>query len=180
MSRARAEQLAQGPDPRPPGYVAALLAFASAGVSAYWALGGTGLLDTVGGAIEDLARERSAAGLALAGGAALLKALAGALAVALVRTRRTPRARRPLLVVNALAAALLVLWGGANVAVGALVLTGVLDGAAPVDERALRWHVFFWDLWFVAWGLLLAVAVARARRAGRTRRPGGLRSGRSS
>ncbi|MEA2497122.1 MAG: hypothetical protein QOJ29_5033, partial [Thermoleophilaceae bacterium] len=35
---------------------AAALAFASAAVSLYWTLGGTALLDTVGGAVEDLAR----------------------------------------------------------------------------------------------------------------------------
>ena len=42
-----------------PAWVADGLAFASAGVSAYWTMGGTLLLDTVGGAIENLARERS-------------------------------------------------------------------------------------------------------------------------
>jgi hypothetical protein len=39
---------------------AALLAFASAAVSGFWLVGGTALLDTVGGQIDDLARERSA------------------------------------------------------------------------------------------------------------------------
>ena len=42
-----------------PAWIAAGLAFASAGVSAYWTLGGTALLDTVGGAIEGLARRSS-------------------------------------------------------------------------------------------------------------------------
>jgi hypothetical protein len=36
-----------------------MLAFGSAAVSLYWTLGGTALLDTVGGTFEDLARERS-------------------------------------------------------------------------------------------------------------------------
>ena len=42
-------------------YLAAGLAVASAAFSLYWALGGTALLDTVGGEIEELARERAPA-----------------------------------------------------------------------------------------------------------------------
>jgi hypothetical protein len=38
------------------------------------------------------------------------------------------------------------------------VLTGVLDSGGPVDRRALSWHVLLWDLWFLLWGLALAVA----------------------
>lgn len=55
------------------------------------------------------------------------------------------------------------LWGGANVVIGGLVLGGAIVPSTPVDEHALRWHVFVWDLWFLVWGALLAVAVARAR-----------------
>ena len=46
---------------------AAVLAFASAAVTLYWTLGGTLLLDTVGGAFEELVRRRSPGALALAG-----------------------------------------------------------------------------------------------------------------
>ena len=44
-------------------YVAACLATMSAAVSAYWAVGGTALLDTVGGGFERMARRRDAAAL---------------------------------------------------------------------------------------------------------------------
>jgi len=54
--------------------------------------------------------------------------------------------------------------GGANVVVGALVLGGAITSSADVDRHALRWHVFVWDMWFLVWGLALAVAVAAARR----------------
>jgi len=40
--------------------IAAILGLASAALSAYWALGGTALLDTIGGEIERWGRERSA------------------------------------------------------------------------------------------------------------------------
>jgi hypothetical protein len=154
-------------DPAPLGYGAALLAFASAGVSLFWALGGTLLLDTVGGAIEELARERSPEAIAVGIAAALLKAGVGVLAIALVNGRGGPLTRRWLVTVNAIASAVLVAWGGINVAVGALVLSGIVSPSGPVDERALRWHVFLWDLWFLVWGVLLALAVARQRRRAR-------------
>lgn len=46
-------------------YAAAVLAFASAALSLFWTVGGSWLLDTVGGSVETLARTRSAAALAL-------------------------------------------------------------------------------------------------------------------
>ena len=29
-----------------------------------------------------------------------------------------------------------------------------------VDRTALRWHAGVWDLWFLVWGILLALATA--------------------
>lgn len=140
-------------------YSAAGLAFASAAVSMYWTLGGTVLLDTVGGTIEELARERSLPALAGSTTAALLKLALGALALALVRN--PPRRHgRQLLLAGSVASAALILWGGANVLVGGLVLGDVIVPSTAVDERSLRWHVFVWDLWFVVWGVSLAIAVA--------------------
>jgi Protein of unknown function (DUF3995) len=140
-----------------PALVAASLAFASAAVSLYWLLGGTGLLDTVGGEIEELARERSAAALAGLGATVLAKAAAGALALALLRPRRR------LAGAAGVGGVLLALYGGVLVLVGALVLAGAIAPSEPVDRHALRWHVFVWDLWFVVWGVALAVAAQRAR-----------------
>jgi hypothetical protein len=65
--------------------VAAGLAFASAAVSLYWTAGGTALLDTVGGAVEELARERTPAALAVGAATVALKVLAGLVALALLR-----------------------------------------------------------------------------------------------
>jgi hypothetical protein len=135
---------------------AAALAFASAAVSLYWTLGGTGLLDTVGGEIERLARERSAAAIAVAGATAVAKLLAGALALALLRSDR-----RPLFRAAIGGGALLALYGGVLVVAGALVLAGAIDSSEPVDEYALRWHVFLWDMWFLVWGAALALAGRR-------------------
>jgi hypothetical protein len=89
------------------------------------------------------------------------KLVAAALAVALLR-----RPRRWVRVLARLAGAVLTLWGGANVLLGALVLTGALDVGPVADERALRWHVLVWDLWFLLWGLALLAAARRGQRGG--------------
>ena len=41
---------------------------------------------------------------------------------------------------------------------------GVIHPSGSVDRTALRWHVGLWDLWFLVWGILLALAVAGCRR----------------
>jgi hypothetical protein len=117
------------------------------------------MLDTVGGEIEDLARERTAGAVAVISATVVLKVLAGLLAVALVR-----RPRRPLVVLAAIAGLGLALYGGVLVVAGALVLAGIIEPSGDVDEYALRWHVFLWDAWFVVWGVALAVAARRAAR----------------
>jgi hypothetical protein len=66
-------------------YAAAVLAFAYAAVSPYWAAGGTALLSTVGGNIEDIGRNRGVPAVALGLGAAALKLGGAILALALVR-----------------------------------------------------------------------------------------------
>lgn len=141
-----------------PAYAAAALAFAYAAVSFYWGLGGTALLDTVGGEIERLTRSGGAAAFALAWGAGVVKVLGGVLALALVRPwgRRVPR--QLLLVLAWAGAAVLILYGGTLVVAAALVEADVLDAPASADHRALRWHLWLWDMWFLVWGVLLALA----------------------
>ena len=145
-------------------WTAALLGLASAAVSAYWTAGGTALLDTVGGSIEALAEDRSAPALLLGAGVVVAKLVGVVLALALLRR---PRGWVRLLAL--LAGVVLTLWGAANVLLGGAVLTGLLDLGPVADERALRWHVLFWDAWFLIWGiaLLCAVAAARPRRGQR-------------
>ena len=153
-------------------YAAAVLAFGYAAVSIYWAAGGQGLLNTVGGTVEQVSRHGGAAAAALSGTAALAKVAAGLLALALVRPwgRRLPR--RGLFGVAAVVGLLLVLYGGALEAIAALVLSGVID-AGGVDRVAVRWHVAVWDLWFLVWGTLTCVAVVSLR--GQRQPPSGAR-----
>ena len=145
-------------------FAAAVLAFASAAVTLFWLLGGTLGLDTVGGEIEELVRDRSAGALALGAAALAAKLAAGWVALALMR-----HPGRRVIVLGLLGGGFLALYGGVLVIAGGLVLAGVIDPSGPRDEHALRWHVFFWDLWFLIWGLTLALAAraaAGARRRG--------------
>jgi hypothetical protein len=140
-------------------YIAAGLALASAATTAYWLVGGTALLDTLGGSVERLARDRSSAAMALAAAVVMIKTAAGVLALLLLSP--APRGWRMIVGLDIFAAAVLWLWGAANVLVGALVLSGAIERAG-VDRHALRWHVFLWDAWFLVWGIALALAVVGA------------------
>jgi Protein of unknown function (DUF3995) len=140
-------------------YIAAGLAFASAATTAYWLFGGAALLDTLGGSVEHLARDRSTAAVALAATVVVIKSGAGVLALLLLSPAQ--RGWRMILALDILAAAALCLWGGANVLLGALVLRCAIE-RADIDRHALRWHVFLWDGWFLVWGIALALAAIGA------------------
>ncbi len=150
------------PGRRAPGaaaaYAAAVVAFGYALMSLYWALGGHALISTIGGYVERFARQGGALPVLVALAVTLAKLAGGLLALALARPWGRVVPRRWLLAVSAVASGLLVVYGGLNVLLGALVLTGVIHPAGGVDRTALRWHVGVWDLWFLVWGILLALA----------------------
>ena len=153
MSRVRAASAAA--------YGSAVLALLYALVSAYWTAGGTRLLSTVGGQVEDLARRGGSAAVLVGVCTVALKLAGGVLGLALVRPwgRRLPQ--RPLRLLALAAGGLLTLYGGLNVVLGGLGLLGVFG--TPADPSALRWHVGVWDLWFLLWGLLLLAAALPRR-----------------
>jgi Protein of unknown function (DUF3995) len=139
-------------------YAAAVVAFAYALMSLYWALGGHALLSTIGGYVEQFARRGGALPVLAAVAVTLGKVAGGLLALALVRPWGRVVPRRWLLIGSAGASVLLVVYGGLNVLLGGLVLSGVIQPSGSVDRTALRWHVGVWDLWFLVWGILLAIA----------------------
>ena len=139
-------------------YAAAIIGFGYSLMSLYWAVGGRALVSTVGGYVEQLARQGGAVPTLVALAAAAAKVIGGLLALALVRPWGRVVPRRWLLIASAGASVLLVAWGGLNVLAGVLVLAGVIHPAGGVDRSALRWHVAVWDLWFLLWGILLALA----------------------
>ena len=139
-------------------YAAAVVAFAYALLSLYWAVGGHRLVSTVGGYVAHFARQGGAVPVVLALAATAAKVAGGLLALALVRPWGRVIPRRWLLAGATAASVLLVGYGGLSVLLGALVLSGVIHPAGGVDRTALRWHVGVWDLWFLIWGILLALA----------------------
>lgn len=139
-------------------YAAAIVAFGYALVSLYWAVGGRGLIGTVGGYVEQMARRGGAAVVLLALVTVAVKVVGGLIALALVRPWGRVLRRRWLLFVSAAASLLLIVYGGLNVAAGALVLSGAIHTSGSVDRMALRWHAGVWDMWFLVWGILQAAA----------------------
>jgi hypothetical protein len=105
-------------------------------VSLYCALGGHALISAAGGYVSSSPPQ------------------------AMVRPAGAGYPRGWLLAGSAAASALLVVYGGLNVLPGALVLSGVIHPAGSADRTPLRWHVGVWDLWFLVWGILLALATA--------------------
>ena len=55
-------------------------------------------------------------------------------------------------------------YGLVLTAVGLLVQAGVVAASAGADHRALEWHAYLWDPWFLVWGLLVTAALLRSRR----------------
>jgi hypothetical protein len=156
-------------------YAAAVVAFGYALISLYWALGGHALVSTIGGYVAQFARRGGPLPLLVALAATLAKVAGAVLAVALVRPWGRAVPRRWLLASSAGVSVLLVVYGGLNVLLGALVLSGAIHPAGSVDRTALRWHVTVWDMWFLVWGVLLAVATVGfwRRTRGRPRLSGG-------
>jgi Protein of unknown function (DUF3995) len=147
--------------------IAAVLGTASAAISAYWALGGTALLDTVGGEIERWGRERSTGVLAALWVIVVVKLVGAAAPLALVGAGAshlppwtTSRSART---VGWIAAVGLTLYGVVLTIAGLLVEAGVVEAAEDADERALAWHAYFWDPWFALWGVAFAVAMWASR-----------------
>jgi Protein of unknown function (DUF3995) len=160
----------------PAAVAAAVLAFASAAVTAFWLLGGTLGLDTVGGQIEKEARQGTAGIRAVLAVTLVAKLAAGGLALALAGSRRARK--RWVIVLGYLGGVGLALYGGVLVIAGAVALA--VGDSSGRDEYALRWHVFFWDLWFFVWGVAWLLAARRARAALKPWRPASPRPRRAS
>ena len=147
--------------------LACLLGLGHAAVSAYWAAGGTGLLDTIGGSLEDWGRRREPGLVTALWLIALLKTAVALAAPVLASTRlpRWTRARVPR-VLSWTAAIVLTLYGGVLTVTGLLLEAGVLDTPADADRKALAWHTYLWDPWFLVWGLALAGTLRATRSRG--------------
>jgi len=155
------------------------LGLTNAAVSAYWAIGGTGLLDTFGGEIERRGREGGAsvvAGLAVivvvkgvVAAAALVFAGVGGRLLPIWATGRATRA------MGWVAAVTLTAYGGYLTVGGMLVKGGFIDIAGGGRSKAFTWHAYLWDPWFFLWGLALGVCLWSTRTEDDQPSPAGLR-----
>ena len=134
-----------------------------AAVSIYWGAGGTWLLDTVGGSLARLGRSHNASVLAAVWGAALLKSVAAILPLLAIRKPKTPVSTARLRALAWAAVVVLMAYGAVLTTVGLLVQADVISRSAHPDNRALAWHAYFWDPWFLIWGLLAGTALLRSR-----------------
>jgi len=136
--------------------VAAIPGLVHSAISAYWMVGGTWLLETVGTSLVAVFAGR----LWLLAPVVVVKAVVALGPLWLDRRGWPwPRITRA---VTWLAAVVLVVWGGANCVLANLVLAGVL-GDGPQDRAAMIGHAWLWDPLFLIWGLLLLLGLRRSR-----------------
>ena len=155
---------------RAPGAGAAWAAFAVgllyAAVSLYWGLGGSWLLDTVGASLTQAGRSASALVVIAVWCAVGLKLIASVLplsAAGAVAPGSLLRWRRRIRALTWIEAAILTIYGLIWTAAGLLVQAGVIATSASADHRALAWHAYLWDPWFLVWGVLVTAALLRSR-----------------
>lgn len=141
-------------------------------MSAYWGAGGTALLDTIGGTLEHEGRARAAGVLVVVWATVVVKVAASGIGLLAVAQPRwlTPRWSRVMRVAAWLEAVVLILYGGVLTLVGLLVQADIVRASIHADHKALRWHAFLWDPWFLVWGTLLATALALSRDPSTNRR----------
>ncbi|CAG7845652.1 hypothetical protein USB125703_01925 [Pseudoclavibacter triregionum] len=140
--------------------VAAVAGLIHAGFSAYWALGGTWLLETVG---EQVVEAFSGA-LWFIGLVACAKLLAAVLPLAVEAVRSMPGwLRGAIRLVSWLGALGIILWGGYGMIAAQLALAGALGTVADTSIPALIGHAWIWDPLFLVWGLALLIGLVRSR-----------------
>jgi uncharacterized protein DUF3995 len=142
---------------------ACLIGLLYAAISVYWGVGGTWLVDTIGGSLARLGRERNAAVITAVWAAAVLKLTAAILPLLVVAELSSPRVNRAARLLAWIAAAILTAYGAVLTTSGLLVQTNIIHASATADHRALEWHAYLWDPWFLVWGLLIATALLRSR-----------------
>jgi len=154
------------------GWAAFSCGIAYVAISLYWAFGGTWLLAAVGGS---LATGKSSAGIeAAVWVAVVLKAIAACLPLvalgALLPVFQKPlpvfqKRKRWLRRLAWIEAVILTAYGLVLTVIGLLVQSDAIVPPASADHRALEWHAYLWDPWFLLWGLLVTTALMRTRRA---------------
>jgi Protein of unknown function (DUF3995) len=138
---------------------AALVAgLAYVGISAYWALGGTWLLATVSSSL--VTADQSTTVVMAVWAAVVLKGIGALLPFYLCCPAPPSKRHGRLRLLVWAEGAVLTLYGFVFTSAGLLVQAGVIHLGRAADRRALVWHTYLWDPWFLIWGLLVVLALA--------------------
>lgn len=143
---------------------AAFLGVAYATVSLVWGLGGSWLLDTVGGELAIGGRTGATLIVLALWAAIVLKLIASAIPILAVSPAVKGKLRKHIRLVCGVEAIVLTTYGLVLTMAGVLVHFGVIQAAADADHRAIAWHAFLWDPWFAAWGILVTATLFLSRR----------------
>lgn len=153
--------------PRPSGFrlgqAACIVGLLFAAVSIYWGLGGTWLLATVRASLAEPGGASIGTLLVAAWAPAILKLIAAVLPLLAVRQLTSPVWNRRVRLLAWLEAGIMTTYGLTLTVVGLLVQADIIHASASADHRALAWHAYLWDPWFLIWGLLVAAALWRGR-----------------
>lgn len=123
------------------------------------------MLDTVGGAFERLGHSASPAVLAALWAVVLAKTIAAGLPVVVNRGLARPSLRGALRRLAWLAGWGLAAYGLVLAVPGLAIQAGLLHVGARADRRALPWHAYLWDPWFLVWGLLGSAGAGESSRS---------------
>lgn len=136
-------------------------------MSTYWGLGGARLADTVGGTLEQQGSAGNGLVVFVLWAAVVLKLVAAALPLLVLGQRIRPAWMPTAWVLVAwIEAGILTVYGLVLTTAGLLVQADVIHASVTADHRALAWHAYLCDPWFLIWGLLVTVALRRGRRSG--------------
>ena len=124
---------------------------------------GTGGAGTIARSLADRAAERDPELVATLWGAAVLKAMVAALALALARPA-TARFARVVRLAGWITGGALTFYGAAGLIEFAFMALGARDVPTDVGDTAMLWYVFLWEPLWLLGGLLFLVAARQAAR----------------
>ena len=137
--------------------LAALAGIIHASISAYWAAGGSWLLDTVDPKLVESIKETAW----ILWFVAALKLLAAILP--LFAEIRGGWLRSIIRIVSWIGAIGIIVWGGWNSARANLILLGIIERNPSATDSSLIGYAFLWDPLFLFWGIFLLIGLVRTR-----------------
>ena len=134
------------------GFAGVKLLLLHAGLSAYWAAGGTALLGLLSDGINEMAAERATSTIAMIWSVAVLKVAVALIGLGVLRGWFTSAVAPLALAVTRVVALGLVLYAGMQLAGGLLVVAGLIESGAETGT-AFRAYLLLWGPLWLAIGV---------------------------